>query len=80
MSFRVPGGLWSVLCGVGEPRMWAAKARSINLHPWLQEQLRFFSPNLALFIKSKLDVGANLPLIPVFEAGSRRGFSCLARR
>lgn len=42
-----------LLCGVGEPRTWAAKARSINLHPQWQEQLCFSSPNLALFIKSQ---------------------------
>ena len=53
MSFSVPGGLYSVLCGGGEPRTQAAKAKSINLHPRLQEQLRVSSPNLALFIKSK---------------------------
>ena len=45
MSFSVPGGLYSELCGGGEPRTQAAKAQSINLHPRLQEQLRVSSPN-----------------------------------
>lgn len=35
---------------VGGLRTQAAKARSINLHLRLQEQLRFSSPTLALFI------------------------------